>query len=140
MYFNSVIGIIVRGAYAQSQFATRSQLQVGAIPGLPCPQFQGDNLASAIARNIASEKFSKLATMQLEPFAYCFRDTNRHQIDDAVAEMLRLDPVDASVQQMLSHYRKLLASEPNVNGRQKKIVDALREYAGWGGNPIHSRG
>ncbi len=63
--------------------------------------------------------------MELQPFAYCFRDTNRHQIDLVVAEMLGLDPADTAVHEMLEHYRLLFSSEPNVNGRQRSIVNAL---------------
>ena len=65
--------------------------------------------------------------MELQPFAYCFRDSNRRQIDLVVAEMLGLDPA-AAIHDMLEYYRLLFASEPNVNGRQKSIVKALEQY------------
>ena len=44
--------------------------------------------------------------------------------------MLGLDPEDGTVQEMLTHYRLLFAREPNVNGRQQKIMDALSGYGG----------
>lgn len=128
LYYNSVVGALVRSAYAQSQFATRSQLQVGAIAGLPCPAFHADTAEAQRARDIASQNFGRLSGLILEPFAYCFRDKNRHQIDSTVAEMLGLDPNDSAVQEMLAHYRMLLAREPNVNGRQKSILNAIANY------------
>ena len=66
--------------------------------------------------------------MELQSFTYYFRDTNRHQIDLVVAEMLGQDPANSAVQEMLEHYRLLFSSEPNVNGRQKSIVKALEQY------------
>ena len=42
--------------------------------------------------------------------------------------MLGLDAQASAIQEMLTHYRLLLASEPNVNGRQKSILAALEEY------------
>ena len=65
--------------------------------------------------------------MELEPFAYCFRDENRWRIDDVVAEMVGLDPSDADVADMLALYRLMFASEPNVNGRNRGVLGALSE-------------
>ena len=64
----------------------------------------------------------------LQPFGYCFRDKNRVLIDSVVAEMLGLDTTDESISKMLEHYRLLFASEPNVNGHNTKIVEALAEH------------
>lgn len=69
-----------------------------------------------------------MAKLKLEPFAYCFQDGNRHTIDNAVAVMLGMEPADEEIQRMLDHYRIMFASEPSVNGRQKKIVDALEKH------------
>ena len=35
--------------------------------------------------DIADMHFDELSEMQLEPFAYCFQDANRHRIDNVVA-------------------------------------------------------
>ena len=64
----------------------------------------------------------------LQPFGYCFRDENRILIDSVVAEMLGLDTTEESIREMLEHYRLLFASEPNVNGHNKKIVEALAKH------------
>lgn len=128
LYCNSTFGAIVRNAYGQSTHPGRATIQIGAIGGLPCPDFAADTPAAQHARNIATRYFDTLASLELQPFAYCFRDTNRHQIDLVVAEMLGLDPADSAVQEMLEHYRLLFSSEPNVNGRQKSIVKALEQY------------
>ena len=128
LYYNSIFGAIVRNAYGQSTQAGRAAIQVGAIPGLPCPEFHTDTPEARRARDVASQHFDELSRLLLEPFAYCFRDANRHKIDLVVAEMLGLDAQDPAIQEMLTHYRLLFASEPNVNGRNKSILAALEEY------------
>ena len=131
LYYNSVFGAIVRNAYGQSTQVGRATIQVGAIPGLPCPAcpaFHADTPEAQRARDIASQHFDELSRLTLEPFAYCFQDANRHKIDSAVAEMLGLDAQDPAIQAMLADYRLLFASEPNVNGRQKPIIAALESH------------
>ena len=130
LYYNSTLGAIIRVAYAQSPQAGRARIQVGSIPGLPCPAFHADTPEAQRAREIASQHFDELSRLSLEPFAYCFRDANRHRIDSVVAEMLGLDAGDTAIQEMLAHYRLLFAREPNVNGRNRSILAALEEYPG----------
>ena len=130
LYYNSTLGAIIRVAYAQSPQAGRARIQISSIPGLPCPAFHADTPEAQRARDIAAQHFDELARLPLEPFAYCFRDANRHRIDSVAAEMLGLDPQAPAIQQMLAHYRALFAREPNVNGRQKPILAALDEYRG----------
>ena len=132
LFFNSVFGALVLRAYGQSpQQGPRANVQVGAIPGLPCPNFGADTPEAYMARSVAKSKFGKLSELELEPFPYCFRDESRHKVDNAVAEMLGLDPDDSDIQAMLAHYRLLFAREPNVNGRQERILAALETF-GWG--------
>ena len=131
LYYNSTFGAIVRTAYGQSTQAGRAPIQIGSIPGLPCPAFHADTPEAQHARDIANRNFDELSRMPLEPFAYCFRDANRHKIDLVVAEMLGLDAQALAKQEMLAHYRLLFASEPNVNGRQKSILAALESH--WRG-------
>ena len=128
LYYNSIFGGIARNAYGAIQKHGRSEIRIGATAGLPCPAFHADTPEAQRARGIAGEHFDELARLELEPFAYCFRDANRHRIDSVVAEMLGLDPEDTAIQDMLARYRLLFAGEPNVNGRQKSIVDALDKY------------
>ena len=129
LFYNSIMGVIVWRAYGQKgQRGPRAAIQVGAIPGLPCPAFHADTPEAQRARDIAGQHFDELARLPLEPFAYCFRDANRHRIDSVAAEMLGLDPQAPAIQAMLAHYRTLFAREPNVNGRQKSILAALDAY------------
>ena len=131
LFFNSVFGAFAMRAYGQSpQQGPRGNVQVGAIPGLPCPNFAADSDEARKAREIAMARFDELSRLELEPFPYCFRDKARHMIDNAAAEMLGLDPADSGVQAMLAHYRCLFASEPNINGGQKKILAALAAFNG----------
>ena len=128
LFHNSIFGAIIRQGYAAIQQQGRARLQVGAISGLPCPAFDADTPQGESARQIANANFDRLAHLELEPFAYCFRDANRHLIDDTVAEMLGLDPRDKAVQETLNSYRALFAGEPNVNGLKRDIVSALAAY------------
>ena len=128
LYYNSTFGAIARSSYGQSTQAGRATIQVKAIEGLPCPAFHTDTPDAEHARDIANRNFDRLSKLSLEPFAYCFRDANRHEIDSVVAEMLGLDSKDQAIQEMQAHYRLLFASEPNVNGRQKSIITALESY------------
>ena len=106
LYFNSTFGAVVRSAYGQSTHPGRAQIQINAIAGLPCPDFAADTPAAQHARDVAAQYFDTLASMELQPFAYCFRDTNRHQIDLVVAEMLGLNPADTAVHEMLEQYQE----------------------------------
>ena len=130
LFGNSIFGIVVRTSHSQTTQPGRSLIKVKGIPGLPFPAFNADTPDAKRARDIAERHFDELADLTLEPFSYCFRDKNRHRIDNVVAEMLGLDPEDETVQEMLTHYRLLFAREPNVNGRQQKIMDALSRYGG----------
>lgn len=89
--------------------------------------------AARQALDIAAQHFDELAQLPLLPFAYCFQDANRGRIDGVVAEMLGLDAADAAIGQMLAYWRLLFAGEPNVNGRQRKIVAALERHRAGGG-------
>ena len=128
LYYNSVFGAIVRNAYGQSTQAGRATIQVGSIPNIPCPAFHADTSEAQRAQEIAGQYFEELSRLPLEPFAYCFRDANRHKIDSVAAEMLGLDAQAPTIQEMLAHYRLLFAREPNVNGRQKSILAALESH------------
>ena len=130
LWNNSVFGGIVRNAYGQTTQAGRATIQVNAIAGLPCPDFGSDTTGGAHARWVAGLNFAELSELELEPFAYCFRDENRWRIDDVVAEMIGLDPSDADVADMLALYRLMFASEPNVNGRNRGVLGALGEVGG----------
>ena len=130
LWSNSVFGGIVRNAYGQTSQAGRARIQVNAVAGLPCPDFGADTAAGAHARWVAGMNFASLSQLELEPFAYCFRDANRKQIDDVAAEMIGLDGIDAEVQEMLQRFRLLFAREPNVNGRNREILKALADFEG----------
>ena len=130
LYCNSIFGGIARNAYGANQKQGRSEIRIKATAGTPCPAFHADTPEARHARALADQHFPALAQLPLEPFAYCFRDANRHRIDNVVAEMLGLDPADPVVTDMLAYWRILFAGEPNVNGRQRKIVAALAKHQG----------
>ena len=129
LFYNSIFGAIVRHAYSQSTQPGRALLKIKGQSGLPCPDFGADTPEAERARNIASMWFESHSELRLEPFAYCFRDKNRHQLDSTTAEMLGLKPSDADTKAMLEHFRLLFSREPNVNGRNKAILAALEKWS-----------
>ena len=128
LFHNSVFGGILRNAYAAIQQLGRAMLHISAIGGLSCPEFNADTPEATKAREIAADRFDELSQLELMPFAACIEDTNRHQIDSTVAEMLGLDSSDDQVQAMLDHYRFLFARQPNVHGGQKRYLKALKRF------------
>ena len=128
LFHNSVFGGILRNAYAAIQQLGRAMLHISAIGGLSCPAFNADTPDAARAREIAAGRFDELSRLELMPFAACIEDTNRHQIDSVVAEMLGLDPSDSQIQAMLERYRFLFARQPNVHGGQQRYLNALKRY------------
>ena len=93
LFHNSVFGGILRNAYAAIQQLGRAMLHISAIGGLSCPEFNAETPEAAKAREIAADRFDELSNLDLMPFAACIDDTNRHQIDSTVTEMLGLDRV-----------------------------------------------
>lgn len=126
LFYNSIFGAIVRQAYGQSAQAGRATIQVGAIEGIPCPTFHSDAPEAERARAIATQHFDRMSKLSLRPFAYCFQDPHRAEIGAVVADMLGLDSNSKPIVDMLAHYRLLFAREPNVNGRQKSILESLK--------------
>ncbi len=88
----------------------------------PCASgcFGGGGWASANAKWAAGLNFVELSELELEPFAYRFRNENRWRIDDLAAEMVGLDSCDSDVTEMLAHYRMTSASEPSVTGQNRR--------------------
>ena len=128
IFYNSIFGGLILHAYGSIQQTGRAQLQVAAIAGLHCPAFNADSPEADRARKIAAEHFDELSRMELMPFASCIIDENRHKIDSVAADLLGLDPEDSQIQAMLDRYRYLFARQPNVNGGQKRHLDALKRY------------
>ena len=128
LFYNSIFGAIVRHAYGQNTQDRRAALQIRATKGIPCPDFLAGSDAARRALRIAEREFNRLGDLEMEPFALCFQDENRQQLDLVVAEMLGLDSKETPVRELLQRYRLLYAREPNVNGRKQAILQALVQY------------
>ena len=128
LFYNSIFGALLMRAYGQTPHGARAAAQVGAIPGLPCPDFGARTDAARQARTLARAWFDSLSELELLPFSYCPMDESRRQIDTVAAEMLGLPP-NAASENLLAYYRWAFANEPNVHGNQARIVRALESYA-----------
>ena len=82
---NSMFGVVLRQACAQTTHPSRAGIRIKAIPGFSCPVFHADTEGVWLAKESA-------ARLELGPFAHGFRDPNRHCIDNVAATMPGLDP------------------------------------------------
>jgi len=73
--------------------------------------------SQSFCQKSANSPFAKLSKPEAEPFSYRFRDA-------------WAGSGDSNIQAMLARCRMLFAKEPNVNGRQKKVLSALATF-GW---------
>ena len=128
LHQNSIFGAAVRAIFAGRQKSGISEMYKPVIAAMPVPAFHAGTQAALDARDIAKKHFERLANLELKPFAYCWQDANRHEIDDVVAEMLGLDPTDPVVRKMLADWRLRLCQEPSVHGYNKTVMKAIAKH------------
>ena len=124
VFFNSIFGAILRRGHGQSSQKGRTRTPVKSFPSLSCPLFDLDPDVLDMGKAV----FEEISNLELQPFAFCFRDENRHRIDSAAAELMGLDSGNPQIRGMLASWRRIFCYEPQVNGGQKRILDALDEY------------
>ena len=122
IFYNSIFGAIVRMGTGRSTQVGRTSTPVSAFLNLPCPYFDVPE-----SHEIAADGFDRLANLEFLPFAICYKDPARHEIDLICANMLGLG-TGSEVRSMLAIWRLMFASEPQVNGRQKRYIDAVAEF------------
>ena len=124
IFHNSTWGQIPRLRYGHSAQEGRSRLVAGTMFKLPCPDFNTNTTTAAFARSIALSEFDRISNLELMPFAQCWRDPARAEIDRTCARMLGL-PSGPDTEELLDLYRQMFAREPSVHGRQKGTKKAL---------------
>ena len=120
LWANSSLGMMVHWTRGSRTQEGRAGLQVNAIGSVPCPDF-GALPTSAL--ELAAKTFSKLSQLQLRPACQAHRDSNRHEIDRAVLDMLGVDSDPGA--DAVSRLRRAWCSEPSVHGRNKAALAAL---------------
>ncbi len=124
LWFNSILGLICRWQCSGRQHPGRSQMQLGDIGEMPCPDFSGESVAAKRAVKIANAQFPQLAELVLSPCSMAWHDENRKKIDSVVLKMLGIDKnISENEMQML---REEWCREPLVHGNNKVIVKALQ--------------
>ncbi len=123
LWMNSTLGLVLRFAYASTAQLGRARMAIEATRAFPIPNFAEDSDAGERSRLVAGEHFEQLATLELEPAAYAWRDANRHEIDWVVLEMLGIDSDEA--RRAVGQIRELWCREPSVHGDNKRIMKAL---------------
>ena len=111
IFANSTLGAIARIGYGNASQEGRSCLSATSFPKVPYPNFAGNTSEATTAREIATRVFPRLSRLELEPFAFCYRDPARHEIDLVCAKMLGL-PDSAGTRKLLQAYREAFANEP----------------------------
>ena len=124
LWLNSTLGLMMRVCYAQTTQPGRATMQIKSLSGLPVPNLAKRGVAGKRARRVARENFEELSKLRLDPVSYAFEDSNRHQIDEVVLEMLGLG-ADDEIAQSLAHLRRIWCREPSVHGGSKRIKAAL---------------
>lgn len=87
LWANSTFGMLVHWTQGQRTQAGRSTTQIGALKKIPVPRF--DNLSEE-ALELAEAKFEELKTKTLQRAKNVDKDKTRHEIDQAVIEILEL--------------------------------------------------
>jgi len=117
LWANSTLGAVVHWTRGSRTQQGRAALQVNAVKQIPCPDLRrlpAGKLAAAAAA------FEKLADKELLPVCQLHADPARHEIDQAVADMLDL-PADA-----LAPLRRLWCAEPSVHGGNSQALAMLK--------------
>ncbi|MDD9799219.1 MAG: hypothetical protein OXU29_01955 [Gammaproteobacteria bacterium] len=118
LWANSTLGAVVHWTRGSRTQQGRAGVQVNAIKQIPCPdlrQLPPPRLAAAAAA------FDRLAARQLLPVCQLHADPARHEIDQAVMEMLDLPPAPAT----LAPLRRLWCAEPSVHGGNAQALVML---------------
>ena len=126
LFLNSTYGIIIRVGYGQSTVAGRAPIQVKAIDGHPIPDFAHPGEAGKRARAIAEANFDDLQERQLDRIALSAIDPNRAELDRVVTLMLGL-PWNMETESMLYEWRRLMCTQPTVNGNNKGVLATLAQ-------------
>ena len=118
LWANSTLGAIVHWTRGSRTQQGRALVRINDIKQIPCPDLRrlpAGKLAAAAAA------FERLADKQLLPVCQLHADPARHEIDQAVMEMLDL-PQDAAT---LAPLRRLWCAEPSVHGGNAQALAML---------------
>ena len=124
IWLNSTLGLMVRTCYAQTTQTGRARLQIRGLAGFPVPDFAADSDAGQQAREIAVQHIAELATLEMEPASYAFRDASRQRVDSVALAMVGLggnQQANAAVVAL----RQQWCREPSVHGGNRAIMLAL---------------
>ena len=120
LWANSTLGFLIHWTYGARTQIGRSTTRIKAISNLPCPRL--DEISEARLR-IAEDKFDEISQREFLPACQAHADEERKIIDQAVVEMLSLDPGKAIP--VITMLRLHWCQEPTVHGNNKKAVELL---------------
>ena len=118
LWANSTFGALVHWTRGSRTQQGRASVQVNGIKKIPCPDLRQLTNAKLAA---AAKAFQNLANKELLPVCQLHADPVRHEIDEAVADMLGL-PYDP---QAIAHLRRIWCAEPSVHGNNSQAREML---------------
>ena len=119
LWANSTLGSLLHWSCGQRTHAGRSTTQIGALKQIPAPRL--DHLLDE-ALDAAATAFRRLIEKPLLPLCQAHADPARHEIDEAVAQMLELP---AWALDVVATLRELWCREPSVHGNNKAALALL---------------
>ena len=114
LWFNSTLGMLVHWTRGQRTQRGRSNTEMNALKGIPCPRFCE---LDGHALDAASDAFATLSECTLLPAGRSYEDPVRREIDGAVCSMMGL-PGGALAE--LDAIRDIFCQEPTVGGRGRR--------------------
>ena len=105
VYLNSTLGILALLGERDNRVPSYPSFSLDTLRSLPVPDF---SKLGSDERDSLSSRFDRLSGEVLLPFPKMHEDATRQRIDDAVAEVLGVDP------EWVAAIRRELAREPSV--------------------------
>lgn len=123
MWFNSIFGLAVHWHQGSKTQIGRILMGVRDIQKVPCPDFSKNTAKYFRMREIADKYVDNFGDKTLMPAAFAWIDPVRHEIDDAVAEMLEMGLSPEDLQSM----REMWCRERSVHRGATEVVRKLEE-------------
>lgn len=122
LWLNSIFGLLARWNRASKTQTGRISMTVQDIKNFPCPDFSSADSRCIGMRDIANNLINNFDGKILKPCSMAWIDSSRHEIDNAVLEMMGIN----MSQEELKNLRKMWCSERSVHGNKKEIVRQLK--------------
>lgn len=122
LWLNSIFGLASRWHRADKNQTGRIAMQIKDMKKFPCPDFSSADSRHASMRQTANKFVANFGGKILKPCSMAWIDSSRHEIDNAVLEMMGINMSPEE----LKNLREMWCSERSVHGNKKEIVRQLK--------------